>query len=199
MYRRFFKRTLDVAGAIAALAATLPVTLPLAVALSVANGGSPLFTQRRSGLRGEIFRIIKFKTMNDACDASGAPLPDNARTHRLGRWLRRTSLDELPQMLNVLRGEMSFIGPRPLLERYLPLYDATQARRHEVRPGMTGLAQTRGRNTIAWDERFALDVWYVDNLSFALDVRIAAMTIGRVLRREGVEAEIEPFDQWKSS
>jgi lipopolysaccharide/colanic/teichoic acid biosynthesis glycosyltransferase len=195
LYRKIFKRALDTAAAVAGLVLTLPVTLPLAATLAVINRGSPFFTQPRPGRGGAIFRIVKFKTMTDARDASGVLLPDSERTHRIGLWARRTSLDELPQMINVLRGEMSFIGPRPLLERYLPLYDTTQARRHETRPGITGWAQVMGRNTIGWNERFALDVWYVDNLSFALDVRIAAMTISRVLRREGVESEIIPFDK----
>jgi lipopolysaccharide/colanic/teichoic acid biosynthesis glycosyltransferase len=202
IYRRFFKRALDIIGAIVGLAVAMPVMLPLAAILAITNGGSPLFTQRRPGRGGKIFEIVKFKTMTDRRDAAGVLLPDSERIHRLGRFLRRTSLDELPQMINVLKGEMSFIGPRPLLERYLPLYDTTQTRRHEVRPGMTGWAQARGRNAISWEQRFALDVWYVDNLSFALDARIVAMTVWRVLGREGIDADAAttmiPFDEWKT-
>jgi lipopolysaccharide/colanic/teichoic acid biosynthesis glycosyltransferase len=200
LYRRLIKRAFDLAGAVVGLIVTLPVTLPLAAVLAVVNGGSPIFLQPRSGRGGRRFDILKFKTMTDARDETGRLLPDHQRTHPLGRWVRRSSLDELPQMINVLKGEMSFIGPRPLLERYLPLYDAVQSRRHEVRPGMTGWAQTRGRNAMGWPRRLELDVWYVDNLSPGLDARIVVATIAKILRREGIDAgpatTMIPFDEW---
>jgi lipopolysaccharide/colanic/teichoic acid biosynthesis glycosyltransferase len=203
MYRRVFKRLFDVVAALAGLVVTLPVTLTLAIALAVANGGSPLFLQRRPGRGGKIFIMVKFRTMSDARDGSGALLPDHERTHRLGRLVRRTSMDELPQMLNVLAGQMSFVGPRPLLERYLPLYDSTRARRHEVKPGITGWAQVNGRNSIGWDKRLSLDVWYVDHVSLSLDARIVVKTIVSVVRRRGIDADAKttmiPFDEWMIS
>ena len=167
-----------------------PFLLPfgLVIAALVRRGlGSPvLFRQTRSGLGGTSFPLVKFRSMRDAVDERGEPLPDERRLTPFGRALRATSLDELPTLWNVLRGDMSLVGPRPLLPRYLPLYSAEQARRHEVRPGITGWAQVNGRNALSWEARFALDVWYVDNRSLALDLRILAMTVGKVLRRDGI-------------
>jgi lipopolysaccharide/colanic/teichoic acid biosynthesis glycosyltransferase len=151
--------------------------------------GSPvLFSQVRPGLHGKPFRMYKFRTMTDARDADGNLLPDAERLTDFGKWLRASSLDELPELINVLRGEMSLVGPRPLLMEYLPLYSPEQARRHEARPGITGWAQINGRNAISWDDKFALDVWYVDHQGVWLDVRILALTVWRVLRREGISA-----------
>jgi lipopolysaccharide/colanic/teichoic acid biosynthesis glycosyltransferase len=154
--------------------------------------GKPvLFRQTRPGLHGVPFLMIKFRTMRDAVDASGVPLPDAARLTRLGRFLRSSSLDELPELWNVLKGEMSLVGPRPLLMEYLPLYSAEQARRHEVRPGVTGWAQVNGRNALSWEDKFALDLWYVENRSLWLDLKIVWMTIRKVIKRDGISAEGE--------
>lgn len=159
--------------------------------------GSPvLFRQKRPGYRGKPFWLLKFRTMTSTRDASGVLLPDFERLTPFGRWLRATSIDELPELINILRGEMSFIGPRPLLIQYLPLYSPEQARRHEVLPGITGWAQINGRNTISWDEKFRLDVWYVDHQSFWLDLRIFLLTIVRVIRREGISAAGEATTQY---
>jgi len=160
--------------------------------------GSPvLFRQQRPGYLGKAFWMLKFRTMSNARDSSGAMLPDAQRLTPLGQWLRATSIDELPELFNILRGEMSFIGPRPLLMQYLPLYSPQQARRHDVKPGFSGWAQVNGRNTISWEEKFRLDVWYVDNQSFWLDLRIFLLTIWKVIRREGIsatgEATMKPF------
>jgi lipopolysaccharide/colanic/teichoic acid biosynthesis glycosyltransferase len=178
------------------LAITIPLTVILAVpALVVAclvrmRLGSPvLFRQQRPGLGGRIFTMFKFRTMTDRRDAGGKLLPDADRLPPFGRWLRASSLDELPELINVIRGDMSLVGPRPLLPEYLPLYSPEQARRHEVRPGITGWAQVNGRNAISWEEKFDYDVWYVDNQSLRLDLKILFMTVGRVLGREGVAAE----------
>ncbi len=197
MYRNYFKRPLDLAGAITGLAVTSPLLIIVALALAIAHRGNPLFRQLRPGRGGRLFTILKFKTMNDRCDSTGRLLPAAQRIHPLGRLLRATSVDELPQMVNVLLGQMSFIGPRPLLPEYLTLYDARQARRHEVRPGMTGLAQVSGRNDLPWPERFELDVLYVDTLTLALDARIAALTLRKIFTREGVDPDQRqtiPFD-----
>jgi len=154
------------------------------------NLGSPiLFVQDRPGWRSRIFRIIKFRTMRDARDANGSFLPDRERLTGFGRWLRATSLDELPELWNVLRGDMSFVGPRPLLVEYLPLYSDEQARRHEVRPGITGWSQINGRNAVDWEERLTMDVWYVDNRNLWLDLRILFLTVGKVLSREGISQD----------
>jgi lipopolysaccharide/colanic/teichoic acid biosynthesis glycosyltransferase len=162
--------------------------LAITVALWIANDRKPFFFQRRPGKGNKVFSIIKFKTMNDRKDAGGQLLPDADRLTTMGRLVRKTSLDELPQLINVLKGDMSLIGPRPLLEEYLPLYNNRQIRRHEVRPGITGWAQVNGRNALDWQKRFELDVWYVDHLSFWLDVRIVFKTIMKVLKSEGVNS-----------
>ena len=163
----------------------------------MANNGKPFFFQRRPGETGKIFKIIKFKTMNGSTDALGNLLPDSQRLTKVGSLVRKSSLDEIPQLLNVLKGDMSLVGPRPLLIEYLPLYNDNQKRRHEVKPGITGWAQVNGRNAISWEEKFKLDVWYVDNQSFWLDMKILWLTIRKVLVREGInqdgQATMEPF------
>ena len=187
-YRRRGKRALDVLLAAPLLLLALPLLLPAAVALAVQNGGPWLFRQLRPGLHGQLFPLYKLQTMTSARDQKGQLLPDAQRLPRLGRWLRATSIDELPQLWNVLRGDISLVGPRPLLPEYLPLYSPEQARRHAVRPGITGWAQINGRNAISWEQKFRYDVWYVENLSFALDLRILVRTAGRVLRAHDISA-----------
>ena len=187
-YARCGKRLLDVALAAPALLLALPVLAVLAPLLAWQNGGGWLFRQQRPGLHGQIFLFFKLQTMTTQRDAAGQLLPDAARLPRLGRWVRATSLDELPQLWNVLRGDISLVGPRPLLAQYLPLYSPAQARRHAVRPGITGWAQVNGRNAISWEQKFAYDVWYVDNLSFGLDMRILLHTVGRVLGARDIAA-----------
>lgn len=188
MYRSFFKRAIDIGVAGCALLIALPVILIVTVILCFVNSGKPFFTQQRPGKGGKVFRVLKFKTMNDRRDSHGALLPDKDRLTRVGKFVRSTSLDELPQLINVVLGDMSLIGPRPLLVKYLPLYNARQARRHEVRPGITGWAQVNGRNAISWPERFELDVYYVEHLSFGLDMKILFMTVSKVFKREGISA-----------
>lgn len=190
-YKRFGKRLIDVGMTVIALALAWPVLLGLAVLVRITHGPPILFCQNRPGLHGRPFQLIKFRTMRSAFDAQGRPLPDAERLTRLGRWLRATSLDELPELWNVLRGDMSLVGPRPLLMEYLPLYSAEQARRHEVRPGITGWAQVNGRNSLSWEEKFELDVWYVEHQSLWLDIKIMAFTIRKVLLREGISAQGE--------
>ena len=184
--RSLAKRLFDVAVSGLALIVLAPVLAIVALAVRVNLGRPVLFRQRRPGLRCEPFELIKFRTMLDAEDAHGKPPPDALRMTRLGSFLRSTSLDELPELWNVLKGEMSLVGPRPLLMDYLPLYSPAQLRRHEVRPGLTGLAQVNGRNALSWEERFALDVWYVDNRSFWLDLTILVRTVAKVFQREGI-------------
>ncbi len=187
--RRMLKRTFDILGALTGL---LVLAVPLAILALVVrrNLGTPvLFVQDRPGRRGRIFRIFKFRTMTDRRDKAGMPLSDAVRLTPFGRWLRSTSLDELPELFNVLRGDMSVVGPRPLLVEYLPLYSREQARRHEVRPGITGWSQINGRNTVDWDQRLAMDVWYVDNRSLWLDLRILVTTAVKVIRRDGISQE----------
>lgn len=180
------KRLVDIAGALLGLVLLSPLMLAVAIAVR-ANMGSPvLFRQQRPGLHGRAFTLLKFRTMREETGADGVALPDAARLSRLGSFLRRTSLDELTELFNVLRGDMSLVGPRPLLPEYLALYSAEQARRHEVRPGITGWAQVNGRNAIAWDEKFAYDVWYVDHQSTWLDLKILWLSVLRVLRAEGI-------------
>jgi lipopolysaccharide/colanic/teichoic acid biosynthesis glycosyltransferase len=175
--------------ALVAFVVLSPVFIVVVVLLVVANSGKPFFLQRRPGRDGHIFRVIKFKTMNDRRGKDGELLPDAARLTAIGRFVRKTSLDEIPQLLNVLKGDMALVGPRPLLEEYLPLYDETQMHRHDVRPGITGWAQVNGRNAISWQQKFAYDVWYVNNLSFAVDIRILLLTVRNVLRSEGISSE----------
>jgi lipopolysaccharide/colanic/teichoic acid biosynthesis glycosyltransferase len=182
------KRLIDVAVAATALVVLAPVLALVAVAVRVSLGAPILFRQERPGLGGRLFTLYKFRTMLHATDASGAPLADAARLTTFGRFLRATSLDELPELWNVLRGDMSLVGPRPLLPEYLALYSSEQARRHAVRPGLTGWAQVHGRNAVSWDERLALDVWYVDRRSIRLDLKILAKTALIVLRRDGISA-----------
>jgi lipopolysaccharide/colanic/teichoic acid biosynthesis glycosyltransferase len=185
------KRLFDILIAAIALIALTPVFIALALLVRWKLGSPVLFRQRRPGLRARPFELLKFRSMVDARRPDGSLLPDAERLPPFGRFLRSTSLDELPSLINVLRGEMSLVGPRPLLMEYLPLYDADQSRRHDVRPGLTGWAQVNGRNTIGWDEKFACDVWYVDNQSILLDLRILGLTVIRVLRRDGISAEGE--------
>ncbi len=189
-YRDFFKRAIDVTASGCAL---LVLAVPLAavtVWLHLANkGAGAFFRQERPGKNGKIFRVVKFKTMTDERDADGNLLPDAQRLTKVGRFVRSTSIDELPQLWNVLKGDMSLIGPRPLLVQYLPLYSKEQARRHEVRPGITGWAQCHGRNTISWQKKFELDVWYVDNISFATDCKIIRTTIQKVIKRADISSE----------
>lgn len=185
---RRVKRALDLALTIPGLAVFLPVMLVLGILVRARLGTPVLFRQVRPGLHGRPFTIYKFRTMRDAVDGSGLPLPDAERLTPLGTLLRSTSLDELPELLNVARGDMSLVGPRPLLMQYLDRYTADQARRHEVKPGITGWTQVNGRNAIDWDRKFQLDVWYVDHWSVGLDLRILASTVGKTIRREGVSA-----------
>ncbi len=183
------KRLFDVVCSALALAALAPVLALLAWQVRRHMGSPVLFTQERPGLHGKPFRMIKFRTMRDAVDAAGKPLPDSERLTRFGLFLRSTSLDELPELWNVLKGEMSLVGPRPLLMEYLPLYSATQFRRHELRPGITGWAQVNGRNSLPWSSKFEMDVWYVDHCSFWLDIRILWLTVKKVLVRDGISAD----------
>jgi len=188
-YRRWGKRALDLVLATLALVLLLPVLLILWIISLVKIGSPVLFRQKRPGLRGEIFEIMKLRSMRDDRDAEGNLLPDDVRLVPYGKFLRSSSLDELPGLFNVLRGEMSLVGPRPLLVKYLPLYNEEQMRRHDVRPGITGWAQVNGRNAISWDQKFAFDLYYVDNLSLGLDVKIMAMTVAKVFKRSGISAE----------
>ncbi|RYU81632.1 sugar transferase [Hymenobacter persicinus] len=187
-YRAWGKRSLDVLLALPMAVLTLPLLLAAAAALAVVNHGQVLFRQRRPGLHGQLFTLYKLQTMTNARTADGQLRPDAERLTGLGRWLRATSIDELPQLWNVLGGELSLIGPRPLLPHYLPLYSPAQARRHEVKPGITGWAQVNGRNAISWEQKFRYDVWYVDNLSLRLDLRILLRTVRRVLGAQGITA-----------
>lgn len=197
MYRVFVKRVFDFILALTGLFIISPVFIVFFIALAIANEGKPFFLQRRPGKNGKIFTIIKFKTMNDKTDSEGNLLSDAERLTAVGSFVRKTSIDEIPQLINVLIGDMALIGPRPLLVQYLPLYDDYQARRHEVRPGITGWAQINGRNAISWEEKFNLDVWYVDHVSLMLDLKIIFLTIKKVFIREGISADghvtIEPF------
>lgn len=185
-YSLLMKPALDFIISLLGLVILSPVFLMVTVILAVTNKGKSFFFQSRPGKNGKIFRVIKFKTMNDAKDTEGNLLPDADRLTPIGKFVRKTSLDEIPQLLNVIKGDMSLVGPRPLLVEYLPLYNKEQARRHEVRPGMTGWAQVNGRNAISWEEKFRLDVWYVENMSFTVDIKILFLTVWNVLKREGI-------------
>ncbi len=187
LYNNYLKNIIDFILAFIILLVTLPLFLIVLIILTISNNGKPFFYQKRPGKNGRIFSIIKFRTMNDKRDGQGDLLPDVQRITRVGRFVRRTSLDELPQLLSVLKGDMSLIGPRPLLVEYLPLYNDEQARRHEVKPGITGWAQVNGRNAISWEEKFALDIYYVDNVSFTLDLRIFFLTLLKAIRQEGID------------
>lgn len=190
MYSHFFKRLIDFIIAFSVLAVLCLTLFLVTLWLYFANkGAGAFFTQKRPGKNGKIFRVIKFKTMTDERDAEGNLLPDADRLTKVGRFLRSTSIDELPQLINVLKGDMALIGPRPLLSQYLPLYSKRQMRRHEVRPGITGWAQVNGRNAISWTKKFELDVWYVDHCSFLLDVKIIFLTIKKVFVREGINSD----------
>lgn len=194
------KRFVDVVGAGIAIACTAPVLVAVGAAVRVSLGRPVLFRQERPGKDGRPFTLIKFRTMRDAYDRAGRPLPDHERLTSVGRWLRATSLDELPELWNVLRGDMSLVGPRPLLMQYLSRYTPEQARRHEVKPGITGWAQVNGRNALTWDEKFALDVWYVDHQSLALDLYILLRTVIAVLRRDGIDhAADQPMPEFLGS
>lgn len=202
MYKHFFKRVIDIVFALLVLIVFSPVLLVVWVWLHIANkGAGAFFYQDRPGKDGKIFKVVKFKTMTDERDAEGNLLPDTERLTKVGKMVRASSLDELPQLINVLRGEMSLLGPRPLLPEYLPLYSKEQMRRHEVRPGISGWAQCHGRNAITWTQKFEYDVWYVDHLSFLVDVKIVLITLKRVFAREGINQEgtpggmtMEPFN-----
>ena len=197
MYCTFFKRIIDFTLSVIGLLVFSPLLLVLFMLLAFANGGKVFFWQDRPGRNGKVFRLFKFKTMNDRTDAAGKLLPDKDRLTGIGRFIRSTSMDELPQLINVLKGDMTLVGPRPLLIKYLPLYSPEQARRHEVRPGITGWTQVNGRNNLSWEEKFKLDVWYVDNLSFLLDIKILFKTVLKVFKREGInqggQATMEAF------
>ena len=198
MYRSFLKRLIDFSLVFCALVICFPVLFIITLWLHFANKGAGVFfLQNRPGRDGKIFKVIKFTTMTDECDSKGNLLPDEQRLTKVGKFVRSTSIDELPQLINVLKGDMALIGPRPLLPQYLPLYSKEQARRHEVRPGITGWAQVNGRNAISWTKKFELDVWYVDHCSFLLDLKIFLLTIRKVFVREGISSDtsvtMEPF------
>ena len=198
MYRSFLKRLIDFSLVFCALVICFPVLFIITLWLHFANKGAGVFfLQNRPGRDGKIFKVIKFKTMTDERDLKGNLLPDEQRLTKVGKFVRSTSIDELPQLINVLKGDMALIGPRPLLPQYLPLYSKEQARRHEVRPGITGWAQVNGRNAISWTKKFELDVWYVDHCSFLLDLKIFLLTIRKVFVREGISSDtsvtMEPF------
>lgn len=198
MYKSVVKRILDLILSLAGFIILLPIFLFLTIFLAIANNGKPFFFQQRPGKNNKAFKVVKFRTMNDKKDSNGDLLTDRERLTSVGRFVRKTSLDEIPQLLNVIKGDMSLVGPRPLLTEYLPLYDNEQARRHEVRPGITGWAQVNGRNAISWQEKFRLDVWYVDHISLVLDIKIICLTIIKVFKSEGITSEksvtVEKFE-----
>ncbi|MDN3643797.1 sugar transferase [Lutimonas halocynthiae] len=189
MYRKYLKRILDFILSVLVFLLASPVFLIVTLILAVTNKNKPFFVQLRPGKNGRIFKVIKFKTMTDEKDSDGNLISDEDRLTVIGSFVRKTSLDEIPQLLNVIKGDMSLIGPRPLLVQYLGRYNKTQARRHEVRPGITGLAQINGRNAISWKKKFEYDVWYVDNLSFWIDIKIIFKTIWKVFKSEGISQE----------
>lgn len=197
MYNKGIKRTLDFLAALFGLLLISPIFIVVMLCLAYYNKGNVFFLQQRPGLKEKIFKVIKFKTMTDEKDKNGNLLPDKDRLTKFGKFVRSTSLDELPQLINVLKGDMSLIGPRPLLVSYLPLYNLEQSKRHNVRPGITGWAQVNGRNAISWEQKFEYDVWYVNNISFFLDLKILILTIKKVFAREGISSDtsvtMEPF------
>lgn len=186
MYRSFIKRFFDFSVSLLAIACLSPLMVIIGVVLLIANRGTPFFMQERPGKNAKFFKIIKFRTMNDFRDDNGKLLPDAVRLTTVGAFIRKTSLDELPQLINVLKGDMSLIGPRPLLTEYLCLYSKEEAKRHNVRPGITGWAQVNGRNAISWTKKFEYDIWYVNNISLVLDLRIIILTFKKVIAREGI-------------
>lgn len=195
MYKHFFKRVLDFLISFVVLVCISPILLVFVIGLHIANkGAGAFFYQERPGKDGKIFKVIKFKSMTDECDENGVLLPNDKRITKIGKIIRKFSIDELPQLLNVLKGDMSLIGPRPLLKRYLELYTPEQARRHEVRPGLTGWAQVHGRNNISWSEKFKLDVWYVDHCSLGVDIKVVSLTIKNVLSGKDVSVISGSFD-----
>lgn len=189
IYRDLFKPVIDFAVAFIAFVILSPVFLLIAIVLFIQNGGKPFFFQSRPGKNGKVFRVIKFKTMTDKKGSNGELLPDADRITGVGNFVRKSSLDEIPQLLNVILGDMSLVGPRPLLIEYLPLYNQMQKRRHEVRPGITGWAQVNGRNAISWEQKFEYDIWYVKNISLALDIKILWKTVAKVFKSEGISAD----------
>jgi undecaprenyl phosphate N,N'-diacetylbacillosamine 1-phosphate transferase len=191
MYKTFFKRILDFSAALFGFMLLSPIFVFVMIGLFIANNGNPFFFQVRPGKNERLFKIIKFKTMNDKKDKEGNLLADSERLTKIGAFVRKTSLDEIPQLLNVLKGDMSLIGPRPLLVHYLPLYNETQKQRHNIRPGITGWAQINGRNAISWNQKFEYDVWYVQHCSFLLDLKILSLTVNKVVVREGISQEGE--------
>lgn len=197
MYQSFLKPFFDFFGALVLLLVAGPIIVLLTISLAFSNWGSPFFLQKRPGKNERIFTIIKFKTMNDKKDSNGSLLPDSERLTAIGKFIRSSSLDELPQLLNVLVGDMSFVGPRPLLPQYLALYNEFQKQRHNVKPGITGWAQVNGRNAISWEQKFEFDVWYVEHLSFSLDLKILFKTVEKVFKKDGIaqegQATAEPF------
>jgi len=189
IYRKGVKRGMDVLVSVAGLIVLSPLLLLVSLLLAVHLGGTPFFVQERAGRAGLVFRMIKFRTMKSLFNSNGNPLPDEERLTGSGKWLRKLSLDELPQLINVLKGDMSLVGPRPLLMEYLPLYNEKQQRRHLARPGITGWAQVNGRNALNWEEKFDLDIWYIDHWSLILDLKILGLTLIKVLKREGISQE----------
>ena len=189
MYRNFFKRITDFLLSLIAILLLSPVLIILTIVGAVKMGGNPFFTQERPGKNSRIFKLVKFKSMNNKKDENGKLLPDEVRLTSYGKFIRNTSLDELPELINILKGDMAIVGPRPLLVRYLTRYNEIQARRHEVRPGLTGLAQVNGRNAISWEEKFRYDVEYVDNISLLLDIKIICKTVLKVIKRDGISSE----------
>ena len=189
MYRHFFKRFLDFCAALVLLIIASPILIFIIPFLAISNRGKVFFIQERPGKGEDIFKILKFKTMNDKKDADGNLLPDEYRITKVGHLIRQSSLDEIPQLVNVLKGDMSLIGPRPLLIKYLPLYSIKQRKRHLIRPGITGWAQVNGRNAISWQQKFDYDVWYVENLSFLVDIKILWLTVKKVIKRDGISSD----------
>jgi len=189
LYAKFFKRLIDFILALVGIVILSPLLIVLIVLGAVFMGGNPFFTQERPGKNERVFKLVKFRTMDNRRDSNGELLPDEVRLNRYGRFLRSTSLDELPELFNILVGDMALIGPRPLLVRYLPRYNDEQHHRHDVRPGLTGYAQAHGRNTVSWEDKFAMDVWYARNISFVLDCQIIVDTVKTVLNREGISSE----------
>jgi undecaprenyl phosphate N,N'-diacetylbacillosamine 1-phosphate transferase len=189
IYRQYVKFIIDFIGALLVLTISLPISTPVTIALWIVNSGNPFFIQKRPGYLARPFKLFKFKTMNDKKDAKGNLLPDHLRLTPIGKWVRKFSLDELPQLLNVIKGDMSLIGPRPWLMEYLPMMNDFQKRRHEVRPGISGWAQVNGRNMISWEERFEYDIYYVDHISFALDMKIFILTIWNIITAKGISGQ----------